>query len=199
MIGTLMGWTALILQLYLSITNRTTTLPEALARYFTYFTILTNILVALSFSIQWLRSGTRWGHFFSLPQTTTAIAVYILVVGATYNLLLRSVWDPQGLQKVVDELLHTVIPLLSVIFWLLFISRSALQWMDVLPWSVYPLVYFAVVLSRGAVSGFYPYYFIDVNQLGYQGAILNSIVMFGAFMILSLIMVGITKMRGSRS
>lgn len=198
LIGSLMGWAALIFQLYLSITNRTTSFPEALIRYFTYFTILTNILVALSFTMQWLKPKTRWGRFFSLPQTSTVITVYIIVVGVTYNLLLRSVWDPHGLQKVVDELLHTVIPFFSVLFWILYVSRSPLRWTDVLPWSIYPLAYFAVILMRGALSGFYPYYFIDVNQLGYKSAILNSIILFVAFMVLSLILVGITRMRGSR-
>ncbi|MEO6167977.1 MAG: Pr6Pr family membrane protein, partial [Chitinophagales bacterium] len=81
MFGAMMGWVALILQLYLSIVNRTTSLPESLIRYFTYFTILTNILVALSFTIQWLAPDSRSGRFFSLPQTATAVTVYIVVVG----------------------------------------------------------------------------------------------------------------------
>lgn len=194
-LGALMGWIALILQLYLSITNRITSLPESLIRYFTYFTILTNMLVAFSFTMQWLAPHSKGGRFFSLPQTSTAITVYIIVVGVTYNLLLRSVWDPQGLQKIVDELLHTVIPLFATLYWILFVSRSALQWKNVLPWAIYPLAYFIVILIRGAFSGYYPYPFIDVNKLGYNGAIFNSVYLFTAFMILSLIMVGITKMR----
>jgi len=41
------GWFSLIAQFYLIIINRTTSVGETIIRYFNFFTILTNILVAL--------------------------------------------------------------------------------------------------------------------------------------------------------
>jgi len=85
------------------------------------FTIDTNILVALSYTFIALGSNSRWGKFFTKATTITAITVYIIIVGVTYNIILRSTWNPQGLQKLVDELLHSVIPVLYVLFWVFFV------------------------------------------------------------------------------
>ncbi|HEV8081648.1 MAG TPA: Pr6Pr family membrane protein [Chitinophagaceae bacterium] len=106
---TITGWFALIAQLYLIILNRVTTVPGTIIRYFSFFTILTNILVALCCTVLLINKNKRWYKFFSNSKTITAITVYITVVGLVYNLILRFLWRPQGLQLLVDELLHSVI------------------------------------------------------------------------------------------
>src|ERR1700749_3981559 len=100
-------WLALILQFYLAIINRIVAVPETILRYFSYFTIQINILVAVSYTAVVMR-GFR-GKGLTGPAALTATTVYILIVGITYNSLLRSVWEPKGLQLWVDEALHTVI------------------------------------------------------------------------------------------
>src|ERR1044071_1883578 len=89
------AWFALIGQLYLILVNRTTTIPETLLRFFSFFTILSNIIVALSLSTLLVGPNGKWGRFFSKPSTLTAITVYITVVGAIYNGILRFLWAPQ--------------------------------------------------------------------------------------------------------
>jgi hypothetical protein len=68
--------------------------------------------------------------FFSKPSVTTAIAVYIFIIGLVYNIILRNLWQPQGSQKIADELLHVAVPLLYVLYWLIFAKKNPLQWMD---------------------------------------------------------------------
>lgn len=46
----------------------------------------------------------------------TAITAFILIVGLVYQIALRGVWQPTGLQRIVDELLHTIIPLYVCIY-----------------------------------------------------------------------------------
>ena len=58
------GWFALISQLYLIIENRIASVPETIVRYFSYFTILTNILVALCATAVALKSKSDKGSFF---------------------------------------------------------------------------------------------------------------------------------------
>lgn len=70
----------------------------------------------------------------------TAILVYIMTVGLTYNTVLRSLWKPQGLQLLADNLLHSIIPFLYLVFWIFFVKKQSLQWKDVFSWLVYPLV-----------------------------------------------------------
>ena len=110
-----LGWFALIAQFYLIIVNRTVSIPETIIRYFSFFTILMNLLVAVCFT-SFLNKKQKSSAFFSKITTLTAITVYILIVGIVYNVILRFLWKPEGLQKVIDELLHTVIPILCLIF-----------------------------------------------------------------------------------
>lgn len=121
LIGAVIGWFAIIIQLYLIIANRVVSVPGTLLRFFSFFTINTNILVALCFTFIFLKSKSRLGKFFQQPSTITAIVVYITIVGIVYNVILRSTWDPQGLAMVADELLHSLIPVLFIFFWLLFV------------------------------------------------------------------------------
>ena len=123
-IGALTGWLAILLQLYLIILNRVASVPETIIRFFSFYTILTNILVAVFFTVLLLKLNSLLGRFFSQPHIATAIALYITIVGIVYNVILRFLWQPQGLQWIVDELLHTVIPLFFIFYWLIFARKG---------------------------------------------------------------------------
>jgi hypothetical protein len=194
-IGAITAWLAVIAQFYLIIINRTSTVPETVVRFFSYFTILTNILVALSFTALLLKPKSQWRNFFSRPDVLTAVAVYITIVGLVYNMILRALWQPEGLQRLVDELLHTVVPLLFIVFWCIYVSRHALRWKQIASWLLYPFVYFLYVLIRGALSGFYPYPFINVREHGYGPVLLNSLYIMCAFLFFSALFVAVGKIR----
>ena len=105
-------WFSVIAQFYLIIQNRAAPIPETIIRFFSYFTILTNTLVAVYFTTQAVQANK-----LTKPGTLTAITVYITIVGAVYQVLLRHIWDPTGLQRLVDELLHTINPVLVILCW----------------------------------------------------------------------------------
>jgi hypothetical protein len=63
-------------------------------------------------------------------------------------------------------------------------------------WLIYPVGYAAYSLLHGAVTGFYPYPFLDVTQLGYERVLLNMGVLTAAFAVLGLILVGIDRLLG---
>ena len=168
--------------------------PATLFRFVGFFTIDTNILVALCFTFIFLRSNSKIGVFFTKAATITAITVYIIVVGIVYSIILRSTWAPQGLQKFVDELLHTVIPILFVLFWLAFVPIENLKWKNAFPWLIYPIVYMAYALTLGSITKFYPYPFVDVNQLGYNKALLNAALVLLVIFLLSLALIAIGKL-----
>jgi len=186
-------WLAIIIQFILIITNRAAPVPETIIRFFSYYTILTNILVACCFTALLLKSRSAKAGFFTSSEVLTATTVYITIVGVVYNLILRHLWDPQGLQLIVDELLHTVIPLLFILYWFISVPKAGLQWKSIFTWLIYPLTYFIFILFRGTLSGFYPYPFIDVNDLGYNKALLNSVYITIAFILLSLFIVAFAK------
>lgn len=183
----LSAWFALIGQFYLILLNRVTSMPETIIRYFSFFTILTNLIVAICCTTLIVNHNSKIKSFFSRQNTLTAVAVYITVVGLVYNIILRFLWKPEGLQWIVDELLHTVIPLLFIAFWLLIVPKGKLHWISVLAWLLYPLIYLVFILLRGIPSSFYPYPFINVDEIGYSQTFINSSGMLLAFLAVSIL------------
>lgn len=188
----LLGWFAIIAQFFILLQNRTTPIPEAIIRFFSYFTIQSNMLVALCFSAYFMRG--KWKDFFTRPGTQTAVTVYIIVVGAVYNLVLRPVWHPTGFQVPVDELLHAVIPLLMFVFWFRYTPKDSLQWADSVTWALFPFCYTVFIGVRGAITGFYPYPFINVTALGYPKVLMNGMVLVLVFVFLFLVLIGLAKL-----
>lgn len=188
-----LGWSALILQFRLVLGVNASAgigVGETLVRFFSYFTILTNTLAAV------VLTGVMLGHtrtFLTRPKVQTAVAVYITVVCAVYFLILRHLWQPQGPQWLADTLLHYVMPALYVLFWLCFVRKDTLAWRDSLVWLVFPLAYLGAVLARGVPSKFYPYPFIDANELGYLEIAKNSAVLFAAFLLAGLLYVAVSR------
>lgn len=184
----IVAWFAVAMQLMLMLQNRVASVPETLARFFSFFTILTNTMAALFFTGQAL--SLAWTP---RPGTLSAITVYIFIVGSVYQLLLRHLWQPAGLQLLVDELLHTVNPLLVILYWYLYEEKSRVRYTQIKGWLVYPLVYLVCIMIRGGFSGFYPYPFVNASQIGLARALLNSGMLTLLFVGVSCAFVSIGK------
>jgi hypothetical protein len=182
----LTAWFALGLQLYLIIDKATadgTSAWRALGNFFGFFTILTNLLVAT------VLSSVTWGRrssWLASPVTQSGAAIYIAVVGITYSLLLRKLWNPENFQKVADVILHDLVPIAYLLFWIFFVPKAGLRWKHSLLWLSYPVAYFAYIMVRGAVVGWYPYPFIDAGALGYSRALINALILLVGFLVLGL-------------
>lgn len=175
------GWFALIAQYVLHIQNGTVSLAETNARFFTYFTILTNLMVAIYFTLLLRPEPPK---LIATRGILTAITSYITMVGLSYQLLLRHIWQPQGLQWLVNELLHTVIPLAVIIYWF-YNERTHPRFRQIGGWLIFPFLYLIVILIRGHYSQWYPYPFIDVTVLGLSKVLTNAIWLFAAFILIS--------------
>lgn len=184
-----LGWFALALQLVLIIAATRAaggSAAGAVLNYLSFFTILTNILVAV------VMTATALGR----PPSASlhgAATLSIAVVGLIYSLVLRSIWDPQGWQKVADALLHDVVPVLAILFWLAFARRGGLKASHIPVWLVYPLVFFACAMARGAVDGWYPYPFLDAGRIGYRVVLQNAVVVTAVFAALAAVLVGLDR------
>lgn len=195
--ATTIGWFVIGLQYYLIASNPDVTLAEAAVRLLAYFTILTNILVALAMTLPWLAPESKLGSFFSRPSVRTAIACYIIVVSTVYYAILRKLWNPGGLQYLADTIEHCIAPTLYLIDWLVFVPKGTVSARSVPSWLIYPLGYAAYSLFHGALTGFYPYPFLDVAQLGFQRVAFNMGVLTAAFAVLGLILVGADRLLGA--
>jgi hypothetical protein len=188
----ILGWLGLILQLIVSARAATNAGRSPLAGILDalcYFTVLTNLLVAIVAT-----SGLIGGRGFVAPRgVLAATAVYIFVVGLIYSLLLRSLWAPTGLHKLSDALLHDIVPLLYVIWWLCCAPKGGLRWAQTIGWLGYPLAYFAFSVLLGALTGRYLYPFADISALGVATVLRNGVFLLAFFEGLALAAVGLDR------
>ncbi len=182
-------WFAVLTQYYLMIENRVTSISEMTIRFLSFFTILTNLLVAIYFTLSIFKIKNSFPAITGKPGTLTAITVYITIVGLVYQILLRHVWQPAGLQMIVDELLHTIIPIMVIIYWYLYEKKSLVTYKQIPKWLLYPLIYLAYILIRGRFSNFYPYPFVNVGNLGLSKVLINSISLIALFAVLSVVFI----------
>lgn len=187
------AWFALIGQFYLQFNSGVAPKAELLVRFFSYFTIQSNLLIAIASTSVSLFSNTIFGEFFNKHTTKTALTVYILVVALVYNVVLRFLWTFTGWGALVNELLHVVVPLLFLIYWCSFVVKRFLKWSNLWWWLCYPLVYCIVVMLRGNYSGFYPYPFLNIDKLGLQNVLVNCLAVTALFAILSILFIAIGK------
>ncbi|WP_244816577.1 Pr6Pr family membrane protein [Caballeronia sp. Lep1P3] len=183
----MIAWLAIAAQTDLTIARslgRGLTVIDGLARMSSYLTNLTVLLTAISFTCVATRARAPIARFFRRPTVVTAVVVYIAFVGIAYNALLRFLWSPTGYRALVNESLHTVVPALAALYWFLFVPRFHLSWRRCALWLVYPLCYLFVTLWRGSSSDFYPYWFINVAELGYERVFFNATLLVAGFLVL---------------
>jgi hypothetical protein len=187
----LVGWSALAVQLVVSIgltRDAGQSIAVGLWRFVGYFTILTNVRVALAF--------TRVARGAALaPAPFTGVVLAIGVVGVVYETILAAVVPPMTpLWWVADRLLHYVMPIATVAWWIAFTPKAALQWADAVRWLRYPLLYLVYALLRGAIDGWYPYFFIDASRLGYARTLTNAAALTLAMLAAGLLLIAVTRL-----
>jgi len=158
--------------------------------YFTYFTILSNILVAVILTMLFL-NPLRDGKVFRVLRLDTVLM--ITVTGVVYNLVLAADAKNVGWQVLANSLEHQITPIVTVAVWLLvgprgWINLRTIAWAFALPigWLVYALI-------RGAIIGAYPYPFLDVVRYGYGTVLINVLGIVVFALVILLILWGVDK------
>ncbi|EAP99821.1 Integral membrane protein [Janibacter sp. HTCC2649] len=169
-------WAALLLQLVLVVRGGVVldevnppALGTRLIRFISYFTILTNLLVAITTTTLVLgqTAAPRWWKVLRLNAI-----VGIAVTGLIHWFFLRPLLDLSGADYLADKLLHVVVPLVAVIGWAVFGPRDKVEASLLVPSLIYPIGWLVYTLVRGAIVDWYPYPFLDVGLHGYPRALL---------------------------
>ena len=176
------SWFAILAQYWLSTSDGG--LVRGTITYFGFFTLLGNILVALAFIAPLLPNASQ-ASFFNRPGVRTAIGVYILVIAVIFYLLLRKLYQPTGLGWFLNILLHYVDPPLYLFDWAVFVQKRDLTFRQIPFWLIFPLAYAVVTLLHGAVSGYYPYPFLNAEAYGYRQISINIAALTLFFIIVS--------------
>ena len=197
-VAAMLGWAGLSIQMYLIFYSRWTlgaSLIGGLMSFFSYFTVLSNTLVATVLTCELTSRESAARRWFLQPWVSSGVAVSITVVGLAYSVLLRHLWHPEGWQWLADELMHDVMPLLFLGYWWFCVPKGLVRWGHIALWVIYPLVYFAYSLLRGHLLATYPYPFIDVDKLGYPQVFINAGGLLAGFVVIALWVVALDRWR----
>lgn len=163
-------------------------------RYFSFFTIQSNLFAGLVLLLP-LVSSARLARWLDGAGPRAAAVLYLSVTGLVYFTLLRHVWDPQGLTYVADRGLHYVVPSLAALEWWRYAPKHGLRMRHLNYFVMFPIVYFAYTLAAGAISGFYPYPFVNAHALGYGQVLLTGTALLVVFLVLGAGIIRLAQVR----
>jgi hypothetical protein len=181
------AWSGVVIQfvaLLYNLRNEPHPILESADWFVSFFTNLTNTLLAVVLTTIALDvGGPRWKQRIA-PSLAAASVVYIIVVGVIYVLLLRPKNGLSGLGLIADVIMHYVMPIGYPIFWLTCIRKCQLKPAESWYWLAYPLAYAALTELRGGLTGWYPYGFLDASQLGYLFVLVIAVAFIFLFKLL---------------
>lgn len=135
-----------------------------LARFVAYFTIQSNILVAVATALL-ARDPLRDGPAFRALRL--AATVGITVTGLVHFFLLRPLLDLDGADWLADKMLHMVVPVLAVAGWFAFGPRPRIDGRAIAVAFGWPVAWLAVTLTVGGLTRWVPYPFLDFREEGW--------------------------------
>lgn len=187
----LVGLIALALQYVLMWSTPRLDPVQVTLNFFSYFTILTNVLMMLAMLVPAALPKSPLGKALAGPRLRTGVTLYAAVVGLVYHFLLHATWDPQGWLLIANVLLHYAMPVAMVLDWLAFTPKGALGAKHAVMWLAFPLLYGVWTLIHGLSDGWWPYWFINMDAIGPERALTNfaGLLLFflGAGLLLVLI------------
>lgn len=168
---------------------------------FAFFTIQSNIIVGVTtllLALRWERgTGAVWGSTLFRVFRLDGL-VMIIVTAVVYHAALEPLLDLHGWELFDDQIVHSVVPALAVLGWLLWGPRRLVSWRIVGWCLVYPILYVVCTLARGAIGHWYPYPFLDVGDLGYLRVLLNVLGVTAGFVALAAGALGVDRLLSRR-
>ena len=171
--------------------NGTPKVTTRVIRYFSYFTVESNLLVLAGV----LPLGRDPGHDGDLWRVIRLMSLLgITITALVYGVVLAPTSHPQGLHVAINLALHYVSPVMTIGGWLLFGPRPRITGRVVTATLAWPVLWVGYTLWHGAVSGWYPYGFLDVHVHGYGVALRNV----GVIVVIALVFLGLFRLLDGR-
>ncbi|WP_425309022.1 Pr6Pr family membrane protein [Ammonicoccus fulvus] len=164
-------------------------------RLWSYFTLQSNLVLAVIFLIgafvaqdrlpAWWDTARGGAAFY---MTMTGI-IYVVLIAPPEEFLSWSLsWT--GIVQ------HRIGPWAAFLDWALVWMTAKAGWKRPLSWLVYPILFLIAAMVRGAITGWYPYHFLDPLQAGGWGGVatLTGVVVI-AFLVMAVVMHLVGRLR----
>lgn len=149
-------------------------------RPFVFYTSLSNMLCS-AFMVFSLIRNIRRGEMAFWPLGKFVFVVMILLTAIVFNLFLNSYSSVIAFFAAFkNALYHLILPVMFFLDWIFFYKKGTVKLYEPLLALIPPLVYVIYILFRAdvvrfgglTVSVLYPYFFLNVDQLGWRGFLL---------------------------
>ncbi|MGX5694870.1 Pr6Pr family membrane protein [Agromyces soli] len=164
--------------------------PDAgffVVNFFSFFTIQSNLIGAVVLAIGAVLAFRSSGDSDGFTLVRVCATAYLATTLVVYNTLLRDIsLDQATTLPWSNEILHVWAPLYVVLDWVFAPGRQPVAWRRLWIVAIYPLVWAAYTMVRGAIVGWYPYPFLNPAVkpgVGYDG-VLVYVVAIAAFILL---------------
>jgi hypothetical protein len=173
--------------------GRTAGLAERVLRFFSYFTIQSNLLAAGT-ALGLIARPERDGRLWRVLRIAALLGMTVTFI--TYIVVLRPIVHLEGIAKLTDIGFHYVAPVLTVLGWYLFGPWPRIDIPSLLRHLVWPFGYLLYTLALGAITGWYPYPFVNVGKIGYPRTLLNALAVTMLFLVVGAIYRALDTRRG---
>lgn len=177
-------------------------------KFFFFFTNLSNLAVVVYFwgaFVHALRSGdahTPWHpklkYALTLAITVTFLVAHFMLDGGMVFVNGEFRWPML--------VVHYLVPIATILDWILFDAKGHMGKLDPLTWPIFPLCYlvyiFVLVLGFGVWAGDqgkWPYPFINLDMLGVGGVAVNVVALLVAFIALGYVYYAIDRFMVKRT
>ena len=126
----------------------------------------------------------------------------IMLTFLVFNFLLagRPDRELQANWRVSSICLHVILPIMYIFDWLLFYEHKKIRWFYPLVSVAFPVLYIIFIYTRAFIVNFnpevpylYPYFFLNLDNLGVAGVAKWVAILFAGFIVLGYIFYGIDK------
>ena len=139
--------------------------------YFAYFTIDSSMIAAVTLIVGGVYALRHAQDTRLLTTVQLCVFAAAVVVSVVYNALLRGmpndVRDGNYAWPVLpNEILHVWAPIFIVIEWLVIVGTAKLDFKKIWWVIAFPLLWLAFSIARGAITGWWAYWFINPSDKG---------------------------------
>lgn len=146
----ILNGSALVTAFYLCLNN--------LQAFFSYFTVLSNILMTVLFIYLALYNPKKVTAIISWLRG--AAVLYMTMTGIIYWSMLANTHS-LSIDPWINFTLHGIMPIASFLSWILYPLNKTLSYSAALQWLVFPVIFAFLTLIRGHSINWYPYFFLN--------------------------------------
>ncbi|WP_242831800.1 Pr6Pr family membrane protein [Ruminiclostridium papyrosolvens] len=175
-----------------------------------FYTIQSNALCFVFFSILAVKNlidiktnGIK-GSTSVFPHLKGAVTMTISMTFIIYHFVLVPLYTSHDANYRVlnwqNILVHYFVPIMTVLDWLLFDKKQNFRWFDPMLWITVPISYFVFLIVRAKIGGIiaivqskYPYFFVDVDILGWLNVLKYAGVFILGFLVLGYVIYLVDK------